>query len=87
MDQRHIQGGVELLLVASCPGGYFYNGLYREAPPERGTFFTVRVYKRVGISKIEINKRVGKSVIYVFKRAFNHNVSNGRPLWLYPFIY
>ena len=37
-----------------------YNGLYEEAPPERGTFFTLQVYDRVGISRVE---RVGKSVI------------------------
>ena len=32
------------------------NGLHGEAPPERGTFFRLQVYKRVG-----------KSVIWVFK--------------------
>ena len=31
-------------------GGIPYNGLYGEAPPERGTFFRLQVYKRVGIS-------------------------------------
>jgi len=30
-------------------GGTPYNGLYGEAPPERGTFFRLHVYKRVGI--------------------------------------
>ena len=40
-----------------------YNGLYGEAPPERGTFFRLQVYKRVGISQVEVHKRVGKSVI------------------------
>ena len=45
------------------PGGTPYNGLYGEAPPERGTFFRLQVYKRVGISQVEIYKRVGKSVI------------------------
>ncbi len=29
-----------------------YNGLYGEAPPERGTFFRLQEYKRVGISQI-----------------------------------
>ena len=29
-----------------CPGGTPYNGLYGEAPPERGTFFRLQVYKR-----------------------------------------
>ena len=33
-------------------GGTPYNGLYREALPERGTFFRLQVYKRVGISQV-----------------------------------
>ena len=40
-----------------------YNGLYGEAPPERGTFFRLQEYKRVGISQAEVYKRVRKSVI------------------------
>ena len=40
-----------------------YNGLYGEAPPERGTFFTFQVHKRIGISQVEVYKRLGKSVI------------------------
>ena len=44
-------------------GGTPYNGLYGEAPPERGTFFRLQVYKRVGISQVEVYKRVAKSVI------------------------
>ena len=32
-------------------GGTPYNGLYGEAPPERVTFFSLQVYKRVGISQ------------------------------------
>ena len=31
-----------------------YNGLYGEAPPERGTFFRLEVYKRVGSSRAEV---------------------------------
>ena len=31
-----------------------YNGLYGEAPPERGIFFRLEVYKRVGISRTEL---------------------------------
>ena len=31
-----------------------YNGLYGEAPPERGTFFRLEVHKRVGISRAEV---------------------------------
>ena len=29
-------------------GGTPYNGLYGEAPPERGTFFRLQVYERIG---------------------------------------
>ena len=46
-----------------------YNGIYREALPERGTFFRLQVYERVGISQVEVSKRVVKSVVWVCKRA------------------
>ena len=45
-----------------------YNGLYGEAPPERGIFFRLQVYKRVGILLVEVYDRVGKSVISVCKK-------------------
>ena len=32
-------------------------------PPERGTLFRQEVYKRVGISQAELQKRAGKTVI------------------------
>ena len=35
-------------------GGTPYNELYGEAPPERGAFFSLEVYKRVGISRVEV---------------------------------
>ena len=41
------------------PGGTPYNGLYGEAPPERGTFFRLELYKRAGISRAEVQKRPG----------------------------
>ena len=47
----------------SPPGGgegSSYNGLYVEAPPERGTFFRLLVHERVGISPFEMYDRVGK---------------------------
>ena len=44
-------------------GGIPYIGLYGKAPPERGTFFRLQVYKRVGISEVEVYKSVGKSVV------------------------
>ena len=37
-------------------GGTLYNGLYGEAPPERGTFFRLQVYERVGILLVEERK-------------------------------
>ena len=71
-------GGVLPIMAYTGGGG---------APPERGTFFRLQVYKRVGISQAEVYKRVGKSAIYVFKRAFIEKFSNRRTLLLYQFIY
>ena len=55
------------------PGGgalHNYSGVYREAPPERGTaFFSLQVYERVVISLVEVYEMVGKSVIWVCERA------------------
>ena len=42
---------------------------YGEAPPERGAIFRPQVYERVGISLLEVYKKVGKSVIWVCDRA------------------
>ena len=38
------------------PGGTPFNGLYGVAPPERGTFFRLRLYERGGIFLDEENK-------------------------------
>jgi len=37
-----------------------YDGPYGEVPPERGIFSRPQVYERVGISLVEVYKRVGK---------------------------
>ena len=50
-------------------GGTPYDGLYGQAPPERGIFFRRQVYERGGISLGEVYKRLGKSVIWVCERA------------------
>ena len=50
-------------------GGTPYHGLYREAPPESGTFFRLQVYERVGLSLVEVHKRVGKSEFYGLKKS------------------
>ena len=46
-----------------------YNGLYGEAPPERGTFFRLQVHERVGISIVEVYEWVGKYVTSVGKKV------------------
>ena len=45
-----------------------YNGLYREAPPKRGTFFRMGVYERAGISQANVWQRVRKTHIQRKKR-------------------
>ncbi len=47
-------------------GGIPYNDLYGEAPSERGTFFRLEVYKRVGISQVGVYEMVGNSGIMIF---------------------
>ena len=62
----------KLLNKWSFPGGegdILYNGLYGEAPPERGTFIRLQVYERVEILLVDVYKREGKSVILVCERA------------------
>ena len=61
-----MQDQVGTVLYAGGGEGTLYNGLYGEAPPERGTFFSLKVYKRVGIARVEVKKRAGKTVIWVF---------------------
>ena len=38
------------------PGGTLCDGLYGEAPPERGTFLRLQVYERVGILLVDVQK-------------------------------
>ena len=59
-----------LVVHISYPGGdNAYDGLYGQAPPERGIFFRLQVYERGGISLSEVYKRLGKSVIWVCERT------------------
>ena len=44
-------------------GGTPYDGLIGKALPERGTFSMLQVYELVGVSLVEVCKRIGKSVI------------------------
>ena len=50
-------------------GGTLYNGLYGEAPPERGTFLRLQVYERGGISLVEAYGRVETNVIFGSKKV------------------
>ena len=50
-----------------------YNGLYGEAPPERGIFFRLQVYERVGILLVVVYERVEESVISVCEMAEQMN--------------
>ena len=54
---------LKLLSRPEGGGGYRYDSLYGEAPPERGIFFRLQVYERVGNSLFEVYKKVGKSVV------------------------
>ena len=53
IDEVFLEGG----------GGGPNNGLYGEAPPERGTFQRLQVYESVRILLVEVYERVGTSVI------------------------
>ena len=48
-----------------CLGGTPFNGLYRVASLDRGTFFRLRLYERGGISPADEYKRIGKSDIHL----------------------
>ena len=49
--------------------GTSYNGLYWEAPLERGTFFKHQVYERVGISKVGVNETGSRKSSLSFHQA------------------
>ena len=51
-------------------GGTPHSGPYREAPPRRGTFFRLQVYKRLMVSLFfEVYERVGKLLIVICART------------------
>ena len=50
-------------VVTGAPGCTPYNGLYGEAPPKGGTLFSLEVCNTVGISRVEVQKRDGITVI------------------------
>ena len=63
--------------------GTSYNGLHGDAPPERGTFFRLEVYERVGISRVEVYKKGRENChLSIMKRAFQ----NKNPSVLFVFL-
>ena len=56
-------GDFDMLYISRGGGVLPIMAYFGEAPPERGTFFTFQVYERVGISRVEVYVRSGKSVI------------------------
>ena len=61
---------LSFVFITSLPrGGTPYNGLYGEAPPNRGAFFRFLAYERVGISLVVLYDCGGNSVILVCKKA------------------
>ena len=65
-----------------APGGATpYSGLYREAPPERGAYFKLAVYKRVGKIAILVSERVTKSAAKWKKWWLKRRISKGATFW------
>ena len=54
MGSSWVQARALVLECGGGGGGTPCNGLYGEAPFERGTLFRLEVYKRVGISRVEV---------------------------------
>ena len=59
---------LEVKILITGGGCTTHDGLYGEAPPERGIFFRLHEYGRLGISLVKGHKKVGKSVIWVCER-------------------
>ena len=53
----------ETFCPSPSPGVTPYNELFGQAPPERGNFLELKVYERLGISRFQGYKGVGKIVI------------------------
>ena len=56
-----------------CWGGSPCDDLYGKAPPKRGTFSSLQVCEKVGISLVKEYKRVGKSFICSVKGSKRAN--------------
>ena len=59
--------------MLSSPGGFPYDGLYREVPLERGTFFTlIKAYERVGTCDFSNCKKTQKAAKKMCFMAVNN---------------
>ena len=62
-------------------GGTPYSGLEGEAPPERGAFFKLAVYKGVGKIAILVHERVTKLAAKWKKWWLKQSTSKGATFW------
>jgi len=62
-------------------GGTPHSGLNGEAPPKRGGFFKLAVYKRVGKIAILVYERVTKLAAKWKKWWLKQNISKGAAFW------
>ena len=72
---------VKLSKPAWGGGGTPCSGLYVEAPPERGAFFKLAVYKRVRKIANLVYERVTKSAAKWKKSWLKQSVSKGATFW------
>jgi len=56
-----------------------YNGLYRKTRPKSGTFFRLEVYKREGISQVQVNERLGNLSFSSLKGSLIKTFRTGGP--------
>ena len=61
-------------------GGTPYNGIYREAPPERGTYSRPQVYERIGIYYIHTEKYSPNSYVVNFRTQISYSQSEERTM-------
>ena len=62
-------------------GGTPYSGLEGEAPPERGAFYKLAVYKGVGKIAILVYERVTKLAAKWKKWWLRRSISKGATFW------
>ena len=74
-------GALTVFFPGGVGWGTRYSELYGEARPERGDFFKLTVYKRVGKIAILVYERVTKSAARWKKRWLQQRISKGATFW------